>query len=184
MPLRVHSQPLRKLFSMIHSAIINKRHWLRGGDETPLKFPCSVVHGSRLSSQRKDCIIMTWLFPQRADECMYVCMCGWRREKKKKKKDWQVKSNYFEGLSIIHEKTVFQRPPERCTRVKDLSSLPILHRSSIRTTKIRPPRGKRQAAFSIRTDVNAPFHMHMSHSCARLLGLNGDDTPARHDHKC
>lgn len=107
----------------------------------------------------------------------YVCMCGWRREKKKK--DWQGKSNYFEGLSIIHEKTVFQRLPERGTRVKDLSSLPILHSSSICTTKIRPPCGKRKPAFSVLTDVNASVHIH-----AQLLRLNGDGTLSRHDHKC
>lgn len=26
--------------------------------------------------------------------------------------------------------------------------------------------------------------MHMSHSCGRLVGLNGDDNPERHDRKC
>lgn len=61
---------------------------------------------------------------------VHVCVYVWvKKGKEKKKKDWQGKSNYFEGLSIIHEKIVFQRPPERCTRVKDLSSLPILHSS-------------------------------------------------------
>lgn len=38
-------------------------------------------------------------------------------------------------------------------------------------------------AVSMRIDVNAPFHMHMSHSYLCLVGLNCDDSPERHDHK-
>lgn len=149
--------------------LIKRRRW-----NSPLKFPCSVVHGSRLFSQWKDCIIMTWLFLQRSDECMHVCMCGRRREKKKKE-DWQGKSSYFEGLSIIHEKTVFQRPPERCTRGErfvvssDSSQLFYTHSENQATPW-------QATALSMWTDVNAPVHMHISHPCAQLLGLNGDDT--------
>lgn len=76
---------------------------------------------------------------------MHARMCGWRGVKEKEReKKCEEKSNYFEGLSIIHEKPVFQTAAERCTRERDLSSLPILHIASVRRVKIRPPRGERR----------------------------------------
>lgn len=76
---------------------------------------------------------------------------------------------------------VFQRPPESYTRVTDLSSLPILHSSSIRQGNQATQ--QHASTVSMRIDVNAPVHMHMSHSF-HLVGLNCNDNPERDGHKC
>lgn len=41
---------------------------------------------------------------------------------------------------------------------------------------------QRATTISMRTDVNAPVHMHMSHSYLCQVGLNCDDKPKRHNH--
>lgn len=61
---------------------------------------------------------------------MFVCVRERKRESTR-----QERCNYFEGLCIIHERMVFQRPPESYIRVTDLSSLPILLSSSVCTRK-------------------------------------------------
>lgn len=120
---------------LMHFSIINKCHWLRSRDK-PLcqgfllesaqfkAFQCrGKLHNNYLTFPSK----VLWVF---------VCVCEGGR---KKRKDWQERSNYFEGLCIIHEKMLFQRPPESYIRVTDLPSLPILHSSSMRTRKSGHP---------------------------------------------
>lgn len=91
---------------------------------------CFVTLCSKLAdAEKKLHRIITKPFPQRCYERLCV------REGEKKRKDWQERCNYFESLCIIHERMLFQRPPENYIRIAHLSSLPILHSSSTRTRK-------------------------------------------------
>lgn len=104
--------------------------WLLRRDNFCAKvFCCCAAQKCNLPMQRRIAIIITRPFLQR---CLWVFLSNWRITRKR---DWQERCNYFEGLCIIHEKTLFRSSPESCIWLTDLSSPPGLHSSTTRTRK-------------------------------------------------
>lgn len=161
---------------LIHFVIISKCHWLRSRAK-PLcqSFPLYTAQFKACQCRGKFHIIITRPFFQRCYECLW--------EGEKERKDWQERCNYFwrslyytwkdavsEASRELHTGNRFVFPDEFFTAPLCLWGNQATQRH---TTTV-----------SMRDDVNAPVHMHMSHSYSRLVGLNCDDSPERHDHKC
>lgn len=153
---------------------IRRQRW-----NSPPKFSRFIKHSSKLSNPRKDCIIMTWPLLQRSDE--WVCV--WSCLKRGEKKDWQEKiqlfwrSLYYTWKDSVSEASWELHTGKKICHLFRFFTAPLFAQGNQATLW-------QATAVSIRTDVNALVHIHMSRSCARLVGLNGDDNPERHDCKC